>query len=536
MPVLTSGNSTSLTLGAYDSITLQNRAGQSASLTVGGVLVNGAHSGTRTYGPYAAGGAVSITATAGDVYYETADGRGFTKPVEYTEEGPTLTGDAAGAVGRTAGSLNRDVFFGDSRVGEYCSQQIGSPNQNFRYSKGIYGWLMAGLKRYNCLVQNAGVAGDTTTQALARMRNTVRGKGFGVPGVDFTSGAYAPTNPGVAGFNAQNLIVQLGVNDALYGGFTANTFETMTKPNVLAIIKTAFELGFKNVIWLLEPALSAAHAATSAQRALLANLNSYLLSLETVIPNFYAVDIFSLSLDQSVYTNIAGQAVFTRDGLHNNNRGGRTYGAAGLAKLASVLPPTVPLIARNDSQYRGFDSSIKQILQYPCGGAGTGPGGNGWNASGFGGGSAALSMVSQPSGFGRSMKSVFTFTADNSGANVFGGDAKANATEGRYYIATAEIFVTGPSGAELTASDALKEIKLQLQLTTGGVTTYAEDNSLSTGDLPYVGSFSRLLVTPPIRAEGIAAATRFGPNIVATGSAAGSAEVLVQANVWEVEA
>ena len=74
MPVLAQGNTANLTLGAHDSITLQNRAGQSASLTVAGTLVNGQHSGTRTYGPYPNGGAVVLVATAGDVYYEVGDG------------------------------------------------------------------------------------------------------------------------------------------------------------------------------------------------------------------------------------------------------------------------------------------------------------------------------------------------------------------------------------------------------------------------------------------------------------------------------
>ena len=74
MPVLAQGNTANLTLGAHDSITLQNRAGQSASLTVAGTLVTGQHSGTRTYGPYTNGGAVVLVATAGDVYYEVGDG------------------------------------------------------------------------------------------------------------------------------------------------------------------------------------------------------------------------------------------------------------------------------------------------------------------------------------------------------------------------------------------------------------------------------------------------------------------------------
>lgn len=81
MPILTSGSTTTVTLGAYDSITLQNRSGQAASISVGGTVVNGNHSGSRTYGPYPSGGSVSLNAISGDLYYEVADGAGDTKRV-----------------------------------------------------------------------------------------------------------------------------------------------------------------------------------------------------------------------------------------------------------------------------------------------------------------------------------------------------------------------------------------------------------------------------------------------------------------------
>lgn len=140
MPVLASGNSTSLTLGTYDSITLQNRAGQSASLTVGGVLINGAHSGTRTYGPYPSGGAVSITATAGDVYYETADGSGQTLPVNYREDG-SLSGGAAGAVsGIMPFGLGAVASAGDS-IADFGQQ--ASPTITRKTARGVLNWALA---------------------------------------------------------------------------------------------------------------------------------------------------------------------------------------------------------------------------------------------------------------------------------------------------------------------------------------------------------------------------------------------------------
>lgn len=109
MPVLTSGSSTTVTLGDYDSITLQNRPGQQASITVAGTLVNGAHSGTRTYGPYNSGTSVSITATVGDLYYEVADGVAPSTPgsgsgsVAVQDEGTQVAASAAHLNFRGAG-------------------------------------------------------------------------------------------------------------------------------------------------------------------------------------------------------------------------------------------------------------------------------------------------------------------------------------------------------------------------------------------------------------------------------------------------
>lgn len=109
MPILTSGSTTTVTLGAYDSITLQNRSGQ-ASISVGGTVVNGNHSGSRTYGPYPSGGSVSLNAISGDLYYEVADGAGDTKRVFargsalLAEDGSTVSaGGAATGVGLVAG-------------------------------------------------------------------------------------------------------------------------------------------------------------------------------------------------------------------------------------------------------------------------------------------------------------------------------------------------------------------------------------------------------------------------------------------------
>lgn len=94
MPILTSGSSTTVTLGDYDSITLQNRPGQQASITVAGTLVNGAHTGSRTYGPYNSGTSVSITATVGDLYYEVADGTN-------SYDAPEVAASRNAAIGRS---------------------------------------------------------------------------------------------------------------------------------------------------------------------------------------------------------------------------------------------------------------------------------------------------------------------------------------------------------------------------------------------------------------------------------------------------
>lgn len=132
MPVLTSGSSTTVTLGDYDSITLQNRPGQQASITVAGTLVNGAHTGARTYGPYNSGTSVSITATVGDLYYEVADGVAPSTPgsgsgsVAVQDEGTQVAAAAARlnfrgagvtASSDGAGGVNVDIPGGGSSGG-----------------------------------------------------------------------------------------------------------------------------------------------------------------------------------------------------------------------------------------------------------------------------------------------------------------------------------------------------------------------------------------------------------------------------------
>jgi hypothetical protein len=79
MPIITSGNSATTNIGSYDSVTLSNKAGQIATLSVGGVVINGQHTGTRTYGPYNSGSVV-MAATVGDLYYEVADGAAPSSP------------------------------------------------------------------------------------------------------------------------------------------------------------------------------------------------------------------------------------------------------------------------------------------------------------------------------------------------------------------------------------------------------------------------------------------------------------------------
>lgn len=136
MPILTSGSTKTVTLGAYDSITLQNRSGQAASISVGGTVVNGNHSGSRTYGPYPSGGSVSLNAISGDLYYEVADGAGDTKRV--FARGSSLLaedGSTVSAGGVSIRALRR------ATAGDSTAARIGT-NVAANYSAG--GFVVSG--------------------------------------------------------------------------------------------------------------------------------------------------------------------------------------------------------------------------------------------------------------------------------------------------------------------------------------------------------------------------------------------------------
>ncbi len=494
------------------------------------------NAGYQDFGPYSVPAKLLLLANSGPAAYTLL----YRVPLDAIPNGDgslTLSGASAGAIS----DLQRDALLSDSRDAESASQFVGgTPTNtlNTRYALGVYNALCSEVGRYNCLVQNAGVSGDTTTQALARMRNTVRGKGFGIVGVDFTTGAYLPTNPGVAGFGARNLFIRLGVNNAQSG----IPFAT-TKADVLSIISTARDLGYKNIFWFEEPALGDGHASTAATRTYLANFNTFLRSLEHSIPGFYALDIFSASVDASNYTKLAGQTILYRDDLHQNNQGAKVFSTAAAAKVASVLPPTDRPIARSDLQNRSYDASSLQLVRYPCNGASNGAGdptANNWFGVNISGGSSVDSIVAHPDGYGRCLKAVVTCTGNNSGRQFFGNDCFSRAIVGKRYFASADVIVTGTGGVALSAVHALKELKLQLFWRfgiSGTETEYAEDNAqASTGDVAYLGSFRRTLVTPPMTFRGGSGGS-FSPVLVMLGNAANAGnpfEVLAQVNIWEL--
>lgn len=74
-----SGKSVKFQLKRLGTITLATAG--NASFSLDGEAIASSHSGTKTYGPYAAGGKVVLTATAGDLEYQVKDVRASVKPV-----------------------------------------------------------------------------------------------------------------------------------------------------------------------------------------------------------------------------------------------------------------------------------------------------------------------------------------------------------------------------------------------------------------------------------------------------------------------
>lgn len=75
MPVLPAGSTVTVTLGEYDSVTVECPGGASCTVeSPVGTKIAEVGGGSRTFGPYGAGTAVKLTASGRDVQYQTQDG------------------------------------------------------------------------------------------------------------------------------------------------------------------------------------------------------------------------------------------------------------------------------------------------------------------------------------------------------------------------------------------------------------------------------------------------------------------------------
>ena len=249
-------------------------------------------------------------------------------------------------------------------------------------------------------------------------------------------------------------------------------------------------------------------------------------------------DTINAMVDATAAT-VSCLANVTRDTRqHPNNLGGIYVARAIYNVLNNILPPVDILPASNAATY-ALDSSITQLLPNPLltgtaaitatGYSGTTAGSTLANANFVRGGgtpTCVLSAVTRADGFGQNIKMVCTFGAANDTLEIRFPSQHASVVAGGQYMAVCEVTATGPSGAALAAADNLQGAYLSIQCTTDAVNNFSYAEARVTGDVAYVGSFTKVLRTPVFTVPA-GSTTVFRPNVSLHANGAGSPEVSV---------
>ena len=511
--------------------------------------------------------AVAATLTSTTQYsYTATPGAGGSLVIQYTVDGTTWTTFANAPAGRTssgnvplgatgvratalgvAGDVTTQVaadngpgtltasqvtglyrglkvgIFGDSITQENYDQAAASNDERPRWFTQANSLLG---RRMN-LVNNAGVAGETTTQMLARLRLNGTGQGVGFGGIG-AAGSAVTTQPSPLYGGPNFVFVHAGVND-IYGFTTADS--TITG-NLQAIYQALQLAGATPIAMTIMPVTTATVGYTTAKAAQHARINTWIRNYCAANPNIILVDAFKAMVDP---TNAAIACItgVTRDGLqHPNNLGGLLVAREIQNVLQYIIPPYSPLPSSNAEEYT-LDASLTQILPNPLltgtaaitatGFTGATAGSTLANANftrGAGAGSVTLSAVTRADGFGQNIKMVLPATASGDNWEIRFPSQHARAVVGGTYIAVCEITVTGPAGAALAAADGIQGVQLYIQYNDGTSNFFAYSERRGSTDVALVGSFTKTLQTAPIAIPASGTPTILRPNFTVYSSGA----------------
>lgn len=295
MPQITSGSNATFTVPSGYVIDVQCPGGWiQLEFPVGTKVFEGNPAG-QTFGPYS-GGSAKLTSVKGDIYYEVDPTTGGDRPYDPSSvdiRGGVIAGNKLLRINNGTRQL-RVIPFGDSIT------QNGTVFVNglWQFSNGypetsIY---QAGARFQ--IIRNAGIAGNTTTQMLARIGTDVL--------------AYSP-----------DVVLMLGGTNDLVSGMT-NAQIAATMSNLESMTRQMLQAGILPIIVTPPPKNAAALESRKIQ------LFYYALAQAYGVP---LLDTYRLLVDPTTGNY---QASLSGDGLHPNATGVATISAVASQLLTNL--------------------------------------------------------------------------------------------------------------------------------------------------------------------------------------------------------
>lgn len=261
------------------------------------------------------------------------------------------------------------LYFGDSITQHGSSSQTG--NQD---AWGFTTWLnlYTGGRLYNPTGGNLGVAGNTTTQMIARL------------------GAALAFKPAIVTFMG-------GTND-ITAGSTAAQIQT----NISVIINAFAAINSIVVISSILPRFSG-NALTGPQEAIRQTVNSYILTLAS--PTVIIVNAEASMNNSTLYA----------DGLHPNSKGASVLGGLFASAVGPLLPSANWALGFAQDNVLAANLSLSGTNGTVTGATGTAPTGHTLYASGAGG----ASVVGSQGATGGLLQEVITISGTYSGSSTY---------------------------------------------------------------------------------------------------------------------
>jgi lysophospholipase L1-like esterase len=316
---------------------------------------------------------------------------------------------------------NTVVALGDSRVAQIHADAPSAFRNKTAYNHFSMGNALANNRAI--LVQNLGVSGDRTDQALARL-------------------------PAALASGAQWLYIHVGVNDIAQAYPTATTSGVTAWLNIKTMIDSAVAIGMRPIV-VLEPG---ANNFSTAQIGQLIILQQYEREYAETCPGMILFDLPAALYNPAATSTTALAIQGSIDGTHEGNLGGYLGGAAFSSLLQSIMP-TRPHGTR--SQTENPTTSLTNLMANGMfttttggvlGGGNSGTVAGSWTGSRTNTSTGAYSVGTASDGSGLTEQVMAcTFAAAGDEVNIHQDAAIGNWSPGDIVQASAEVSVDSGS-------------------------------------------------------------------------------------------